>query len=169
MAGPTSQTKQQTGTKCSGLRGIVGPQTSWEVAEMLICGFQFNKCVRHAAKQMFPKKDTADGEADLKRGGADAEWVEDPLVAGQNTPPGQLGEHDGVEADAREAESSTEVVEEWQVTRLRSAVHTRGSEEEDMAETKTKTHKVEVHQNIQLKYAPVEINTGKVVNVSPNI
>lgn len=116
---------------------------------------------------MFPKKDTADGEADLKHGGDDAEWVEDPLVAGQNTPPGQLGEHDGVEADACEAESGTQVVEEWQVTRLRSAGHTRGSEEEDMAETKTKKHKVEVNQNIQLRYTPVEINT--VVNLPPDI
>lgn len=70
---------------------------------MLIRGFQFSSSLR---------KDTADGEADLKYGGDDAEWIEDPLVPGQNTPPGQLGEHDGVKANAREAESSAQVVEE---------------------------------------------------------
>lgn len=73
--------------------------------------FQFNKCVRHTTNKRF-QKDTADGEADLEDGGDDAVWVEEPLVSGQDTPPGQLSEHDGVKADACEAESGTQVVEE---------------------------------------------------------
>lgn len=68
-------------------------------------------CLGHAANKCL-QKDTADGEADLKHSGDDAEWVEDPLISGQNTPPGQLSEHDGVKADACEAESGTQEVEE---------------------------------------------------------
>lgn len=79
-------------------------------------------CLRNAANKCL-QKDTADGEADLKHGGDDAEWVEDPLISGQNTPPGQLSEHDGVKADACEAESSSQEVEECHVMRLRSAIH----------------------------------------------
>lgn len=81
------------------LKGIAQQQTSWEVTQMLICGFEFGN-------GRF-QKDTADGEADLKYGGDNAEWVEDPLVPGQSTPPGQLSEHDGVKTDACEAEGST--------------------------------------------------------------
>lgn len=81
---------------------------------MLICGFEFGN-------GRF-QKDTADGEADLKYGGDNAEWVEDPLVPGQSTPPGQLSEHDGVKTDACEAEGSTQVVEELDVTRLHMRV-----------------------------------------------
>lgn len=77
------------------------------MAKTLIRGFQFNNCVNKCFQ-----KDTADSEADLKYGGDDAERVEEPLVSGQNTPPGQLSEHDGVKADACEAESGTQIVEE---------------------------------------------------------
>lgn len=68
-------------------------------------------CRRHGTNKCF-QKDTADGEADLKHGGDDAEWVEDPLISGQNTSSGQLSEYDGVKADACEAESGSQEVEE---------------------------------------------------------
>lgn len=85
-----------------------------------VCSYQIVKCLAALTNPRTPApvKDTADGEDDLKDSGDDAERVEDPLVSRQDAQPGEGRQDGGVEADTHEAESSSQVVKQGQVTCL---------------------------------------------------
>lgn len=63
-------------------------------------------------------KDTKDGDCDLDGGGYDTCWVQIALQSREKAPAGEWGDEDAVEAQAHKTHSSTQVMQQRQLTSL---------------------------------------------------